>query len=692
MKEVFKNLKEYKVQSILAPLFKLLEAFFDLLVPLVVAKIIDVGIVNEDKPYIIKNVIIMLIIAATGLLVSILAQYFAAVASVGCVTKMRQKLFDHIQSLSEKAYDKAGSSTLITRMTSDIQQVQNGVNMSLRLLLRSPMIVIGSMVMAFTIDVKCALVFAVAIPILAVVVYGIMIISIPLYRKVQSALDSLLDSTRENLLGVRVIRAFSQEKREVFEFDQKNKDLTHLNEFVGRLSALLNPLTFVLINIATIVLIYVGALQVNSGVIKQGEIVALYNYMAQMIVELVKLASLIILINKSIASADRVQSVMEMESGMEFPEEYGVNGTTSSDSNSKIASLSEADGDNSADGISSVDKNNSDKDIGFNFDKNIPAVEFRNVSLTYEEGAEPAIENISFTAMPGDTIGIIGGTGSGKSSLVNLIPRFYDCDESDVSDVPGSDSKNHHDSITDEVNSSENSERGNIASSGVFVFGKNVKDYPKGSLISHIGVVPQKAMLFSGTIRSNLMWGNEEATDDDLWNAIKTAQAYDVVSKKDGQLDSVVEQNGKNFSGGQKQRLTIARALVKKPDILIMDDSASALDFATDAALRKAINDLPGNMTVFIVSQRASSIRNADKILVLDDGKLAGVGKHDELLKNNAVYQEIYYSQFPEERPKRIAREQSDSPVGKNYFSNSEDAFAKSEMTFSNKIAGGDAV
>lgn len=659
MREVFKNLKEYKIQSILAPLFKLLEAFFDLLVPLVVAKIIDVGIVNEDKPYIIKNVIIMLLLAAAGLAVSILAQYFAAVASVGCVTKMRQKLFDHIQSLSEKVYDKAGSSTLITRMTSDMQQIQNGVNMSLRLLLRSPMIVIGSMVMAFTIDVKCALVFAVAIPILAVVVYGIMIVSIPLYRKVQSALDSLLDSTRENLTGVRVIRAFSQEKREVSEFDQKNKDLTHLNEFVGRLSALLNPLTFVLINIATIVLIYVGALQVNLGVIKQGEIVALYNYMAQMIVELVKLASLIILINKSIASADRVQSVMEMESGMEFPEEYGVNGTASSGSNSEKTSLS------------AENEENVIGDSTFNIDNNTPAVEFKNVSLTYEDGAEPAIEHISFTAMPGDTIGIIGGTGSGKSSVVNLIPRFYDCDENEGAAGESNSSVENGRSPVENENESADA-------SGVFVFGKNVKDYPKGSLISHIGVVPQKAMLFSGTIRSNLLWGNEDASDDDLWDAIKTAQAYDVVSKKDGQLDSVVEQNGKNFSGGQKQRLTIARALVKKPDILIMDDSASALDFATDAALRKAINELPGNMTVFIVSQRASSIRNADKILVLDDGKLVGLGTHDELLQNNAVYQEIYYSQFPEERPKTKTAKQS--------------KHTDEVVAFSNKVTGGDAI
>lgn len=622
MKEVFKNLKEYKVQSILAPLFKLLEAFFDLLVPLVVAKIIDVGIVNEDKPYIIKNVIIMLLLAAAGLTVSILAQYFAAYASVGCVTKMRQKLFDHIESLSEKVYDKIGSSTLITRMTSDMQQIQNGINMALRLLLRSPMIVIGSMVMAFTIDVKCALVFTVAIPILAVVVYGIMIVSIPLYRKVQSALDSLLDSTRENLTGVRVIRAFSRENAEVTEFDQKNKDLTHLNEFVGRLSAALNPATFVLINIATIVLIQTGAMQVNLGIIKQGEVVALYNYMAQMIVELVKLASLIILINKSIACADRVETVMKMESGMEFPEEYSEKATDLSASKEALESAK--------------------------------AVEFKNVSLTYEEGGEPAISNISFTAMMGDTIGIIGGTGSGKSSLVNLIPRFYDCDEADTSAKFDSEENKPKDTDIEKNNSAKDSARDGSMSSGVFVFGKNVKDYKKGELISHIGVVPQKAMLFAGTIRDNLKWGNEDAKDIELWDAIKAAQAFDVVSNKEGKLDYKVEQNGKNFSGGQKQRLTIARALVKKPEILIMDDSASALDFATDLALRKAINDLPGNMTVFIVSQRASSIRNADKILVLDDGKLSGIGTHEELLKENSVYQEIYYSQFPEEKPSKF--------------------------------------
>lgn len=676
MKEVFKNLSEFKVQSILAPLFKLLEAFFDLLVPLVVAKIIDVGIANNDHSYIIQHVLIMLLLAAAGLTVSILAQYFAAVASVGCVSKMRQKLFDHIQSLSEKIYDQIGSSTLITRMTSDMQQIQNGVNMSLRLLLRSPMIVIGSMIMAFTIDVKCALVFAVAIPVLSVVVYGIMVISIPLFRKVQSALDSLLDSTRENLTGVRVIRAFSREKSEVSEFDQKNKDLTHLNEFVGRLSALLNPATFVLINIATIVLINVGAIQVNLGIIKQGEIVALYNYMAQMIVELVKLASLIILINKSIASAERVQSVLEMEPGMDFPKEYVEKTGAKADE-------------------SSLDANESatNADIVNSESSSVPVVEFKNVSLTYEEGAAPAIENISFTAMPGDTIGIIGGTGSGKSSLVNLIPRFYDCDAATkTDDATGIGTASNIDNTPQTGSGSEadKASQADVASntvasssnSGVFVFGKNVKDYPKGQLISHIGVVPQKAMLFVGTIRDNLKWGNEEATDEDLWSAIKTAQAYDVVSNKDGQLDCKVEQNGKNFSGGQKQRLTIARALAKNPEILIMDDSASALDFATDAALRKAINALPGNMTVFIVSQRASSIRNADKILVLDDGKLAGIGKHDELLKENEVYQEIYYSQFPEEKPKDLSLKQPGSSVQSN------DAMSSSNIN----LAGGDAV
>lgn len=676
MKEVFKNLSEFKVQSILAPLFKLLEAFFDLLVPLVVAKIIDVGIANNDHSYIFQHVLIMLLLAAAGLTVSILAQYFAAVASVGCVSKMRQKLFDHIQSLSEKIYDQIGSSTLITRMTSDMQQIQNGVNMSLRLLLRSPMIVIGSMIMAFTIDVKCALVFAVAIPVLSVVVYGIMVISIPLFRKVQSALDSLLDSTRENLTGVRVIRAFSREKSEVSEFDQKNKDLTHLNEFVGRLSALLNPATFVLINIATIVLINVGAIQVNLGIIKQGEIVALYNYMAQMIVELVKLASLIILINKSIASAERVQSVLEMEPGMDFPKEYVEKTGAKADE-------------------SSLDANESatNADIVNSESSSVPVVEFKNVSLTYEEGAAPAIENISFTAMPGDTIGIIGGTGSGKSSLVNLIPRFYDCDAATkTDDATGIGTASNIDNTPQTGSGSEadKASQADVASntvasssnSGVFVFGKNVKDYPKGQLISHIGVVPQKAMLFAGTIRDNLKWGNEDATDEGLWSAIKTAQAYDVVSNKDGQLDCKVEQNGKNFSGGQKQRLTIARALAKNPEILIMDDSASALDFATDAALRKAINALPGNMTVFIVSQRASSIRNADKILVLDDGKLAGIGKHDELLKENEVYQEIYYSQFPEEKPKDLSLKQPGSSVQSN------DAMSSSNIN----LAGGDAV
>ncbi|MBQ5960293.1 MAG: ABC transporter ATP-binding protein [Firmicutes bacterium] len=581
MKRMLAFLKDYKKESILAPAFKMLEAFFDLLVPLVVADIIDVGIAQGNNSYVIKRVLILVLLAFVGLVCSITAQYFAARASVGFSTGLRQALFDHIQNLSYSKTDKLGTSTLMTRLTSDINQAQNGVNMGLRLLLRSPFIVFGSMIMAFTIDAQCALVFAVAIPVLSIVVYGIMIITIPLYRKVQGKLDVVTGLTRENLTGVRVIRAFRKEPDQVRDFDRSNIDLTKTNEFVGRISSLMNPLTYVLINLATIFLIRQGAVRVNLGSLQQGDVVALYNYMAQMIVELVKLASLIITINRAIACMGRVSRILETDTGMEYPDAVIQTDLQTADPKAQKGT-----------------------------------VRFDHVTFTYDGAGAPSLTDISFTAGPGQTIGIIGGTGSGKSSLANLIPRFYDTTDGTV-----------------------------------YVDGQDVKSYPKGELISRIGIVPQKAELFSGTIRENLLWGNPDADDEALWDAVRTAQAEEVVLNKDNGLDARVEQNGRNLSGGQRQRLTIARALVKKPEILILDDSASALDFATDAALRKAIHSMDGNTTVFIVSQRASSIIQADCILVLDDGMLAGMGTHDELMQNCAVYQEIYYSQFPEQKP-----------------------------------------
>ncbi len=572
-------MKGYEKECILAPLFKMLEAFWDLLVPLVVAGIIDVGIAGGNRSYILSRFGLLLLLAAMGLASSFTAQYFAAKAAVAFAARVRQALFDHIQALSYTELDTLGTDTLITRMTSDVQQVQNGVNMTLRLLLRSPFIVFGAMVMAFTIDVKCALVFVVAIPLLSVVVYGIMIMSIPMYKEVQRALDRVTGKTRENLTGVRVIRAFCKEEEEIAAFDERNTFLTALNEKVGKISALMNPSTYVLINIATIVLIYVGALQVNGGRIGQGSVVALYNYMAQMIVELIKLASLIITINKAIACGERISSIMDVEPGMTY------------DGNAVISEKA-------------LRKSQS------------AAVAFRDVSFRYEGAGDAALSHISFEARPGEVIGIIGGTGSGKTSLVNLIPRFYDATKGQVE-----------------------------------VFGQAVTKYAHGELTQVIGVVPQKAVLFESTVRENLKWGNENATDNQLWEALKNAQAKEIVEGKAAGLDFRIEQNGRNLSGGQRQRLTIARALVKEPKILILDDSASALDFATDAALRRAIGKLSLSMTTFIVSQRTSSIRNADRILVLADGELVGNGSHSELMQSCEEYQEIYYSQFPEERP-----------------------------------------
>ena len=573
MKSLFAYMKDYKKECVLGPLFKLLEASFELMVPLVMAAVIDVGIANGDRGYIGRMCLVMAALGVIGLVCSITAQFFAAKASVGVAAKLRHALFAHIQELSFTEMDTAGTSTLITRMTSDINQVQNGLNLALRLLLRSPFVVFGAMVMAFTIDVPAALVFVVAIPLLAVVVFGVMLWTMPRYKKVQAGLDRVLGNTRENLTGVRVIRAFGREEAETGRFETENNALTKLQEHVGRVSALMNPVTYVIINLATVVLIWVGAVRVDTAIITQGAVVALINYMSQILVELIKLANLIINITKALACASRVQGVLDTESSMEAPQ-----------------------------ALSNVVEQNQER------------VTFRNVALTYQGAGAASLSGLSFSVKPGETVGVIGGTGSGKSSLVNLIPRFYDATQGDV-----------------------------------LVDGHNVRDYPLASLREKVGVVPQKAVLFTGTIRDNLKWGKPDATDEELWQALETAQARDFVEEKPGGLDEPVSQGGKNFSGGQRQRLTIARALVRKPEILILDDSASALDFATDARLRKAIHQMEGGPTVFIVSQRASSIRYADKIIVLDDGEAVGIGTHEELLKHCEVYREIFESQFQRE-------------------------------------------
>ena len=571
-----KHLKKYQKESVLAPLFKLLEALMDLTVPLVIAQIIKNGIGQNDMGFVLKMFGLLLLLAVLGMTFSFTAQWFAAKASTGYATDLRQELFDNIQDLTYAELDQLGTDTLITRMTSDVLQVQTGLNLALRLLLRSPFIVFGAMIVAFTVDVKSALIFVVTIPVLAIVIFTIMWISIPLYTKVQSALDKLLGTLRENLLGVRVIRAFRKEDTEVQQFNQENDTLTQYNEHVGSLSALMNPLTYILINVAIITLIYVGAFRVDGGIIAQADVVALYNLMALIIVELIKLSSLIITINKSLASLERIEAVLVVKREMVYP----------------IEPVKE--------------------------DESAPAVIFDQVSFSYPQAGADAISNISFVANRGETIGIIGGTGCGKSTVVQLIPRFYD-----------------------------------VQSGKVCVNGVDVKDYPQGELVAKVGMIPQKAVLFEGTIRENMQWGKEDATDEEIWHALEIAQAADVVRSKNG-LDAMIEQNGRNLSGGQKQRLTIARALLKNPEILIMDDSASALDFATDLKLRRAIHNLGNQMTVFIVSQRASTVRAANQILVLDDGNLVGIGTHDELMENCKVYQEIYYSQFPEEKPKEV--------------------------------------
>lgn len=573
MKKLLYFMKDYKKESVLAPLFKMLEAFFELFVPLVVASIIDDGIVPKDSEHIIRMCLLLLVLAAVGLTCSITAQYFAAKSAVGAATGIRYELFTHIQTLGYEEMDMVGTSTLITRMTSDINQVQNGINLVLRLFLRSPFIVFGAMIMAFTIDVKAAMIFVVAIILLSIVVFGIMFITKPLYKKVQSGLDTILGTTRENLTGVRVIRAFHQEQAEYNKFLAENEELTSLQKFAGKISGLTNPLTFIIINFAILVLIHTGAVRVSLGTLSQGQVVALYNYMSQILVELIKLANLIISVTKAMACFNRIQDVFHIEPSMkEGTKTVAAAGNTT------------------------------------------PAVEFKNVSFTYAGGGDHAVENISFKAMPGQTIGIIGGTGSGKSTLVNLIPRFYDVSEGEVD-----------------------------------IAGKNIQDYTYGSLRNTISVVPQKAQLFAGTIRDNLTFGCPDATEEQIEEALAISQAKEFVDTKEGRLDAKIEQGGKNLSGGQRQRLTLARALVPQSDILIMDDSASALDYATDARLRKAIQDMKRKPTVFIVSQRTSSIQNADMILVLDDGKIAGQGTHEQLLKSCNIYREIYETQFKKE-------------------------------------------
>ena len=567
MKKLLVYLKGYEKETVLAPLFKMLEALFELFVPLVMAAVIDVGIGGHDRGYVIRMCLVLIALGVIGLACSITAQYFAAKAATGFSTVLRRELFAHIQSLSYTEMDNLGTSTLITRMTSDINQVQSGVNLVLRLFLRSPFIVFGAMVMAFTVDVKAAMIFVVAIPMLSVVVFGIMIWTMPLYRRVQGALDKVLGLTRENLTGVRVIRAFCLEEQEQTHFREKNECLTDMQKFVGKISGLMNPLTYIIVNGAVVVLLHTGAIRVDQGIITTGAVVALVNYMNQILVELVKLANLIINITKSVACGNRIQSVLEIPSSM---------------------------------------KNGSDTNLA-----RADEVVFDHVGLTYAQAGTESLTDIDFSAKAGQTIGIIGGTGSGKSSLVNLIPRFYDA-----------------------------------TAGAVKINGKNVKDFDLETLRKMVGIVPQKAVLFKGTIEDNLRWGKKDATEEELWEALETAQAAEFVRERADGLQAKIDQGGKNLSGGQRQRLTIARALVGHPGILILDDSASALDFATDAALRKALREMKGNPIVFIVSQRTSSIRHADQIIVLDDGMVAGIGTHQELLENCPVYQEIHYSQF----------------------------------------------
>ncbi|MBP3594621.1 MAG: ABC transporter ATP-binding protein [Lachnospiraceae bacterium] len=582
MKKLLRFMKHYKKETVLAPLFKMLEASFELFVPLVMAAMVDVGIKNADIPYIVKMGMVLVALALIGLATAATAQYFSARAAVGFAAELKHALFEHIQSMSYPETDKTGTSTLITRLTSDVNQVQSGVNLVLRLFLRSPIVVFGAMIMAFTIDVKAALIFVVTIPALSVVVFGIMLVSIPLYKKVQAALDKVLGITRENLSGVRVIRAFSREEEEVEMFAGYNTSLMYIQNFVGRISALMNPVTYIIVNAATIVLIYTGAVQVDEGILTQGEVIALVNYMSQILVELVKLANLIITVTKAVACGNRIQTVFEQPSGMKV--------YTEEEAKEAARILQE---ENQAE------------------ESKTAKVVFEHTNLCYPGAGADSLIDIHVAVKKGETVGIIGGTGSGKSSLVQMIPRFYD------------------------------------ATAGrVLVDGKDVKTYQPEVLRDKVGIVPQKAVLFGGTIRENIRWGKEDASDEEIWKALSAAQAKDFVEDKEGGLDFVVAQGGKNLSGGQKQRLTIARALVMKPEILILDDSASALDYATDAALRKSIKELDSDMTVFIVSQRTASVLHADKIIVLEDGEIAGIGTHTELLETCPVYREIHESQI----------------------------------------------
>ncbi|MCM1386406.1 MAG: ABC transporter ATP-binding protein/permease [Bacillus sp. (in: Bacteria)] len=569
MKKLLVFLKDYKKETVLAPLFKMLEAGFELFVPLVMAAVIDRGIAASDTAYVFRMGFVLVLLGIIGLTCSITAQYFAAKAAVGFSTQLKHALFKHIQELSFSEIDTLGTSTMITRMTSDANQVQNGVNMVLRLFLRSPFIVFGAMIMAFTIDVKAALVFVVAIPLLSIVVFGIMMITMPLYKKVQAGLDKILGKTRENLTGVRVIRAFHKEAEETEEFEQSNHMLTHMQLFVGKISALTNPVTYIIVNVATIALIYTGAVRVDTGYITQGEVVALVNYMSQILIELVKLANLIITITKALACANRIENIFELRSAMEWK-------------NEAASSVTESE----------------------------YAVEFEHVCLTYQGAGAESLSDIDFRVKKGETIGIIGGTGSGKSSLVHLIPRFYDATKGTVK-----------------------------------IAGRDVKDYGMKELRDKVGIVMQKAVLFQGSIEENLRWGKQEASMEDITEALQISQAKEFVDEKPNGIKEPIAQGGKNLSGGQRQRLTIARAVIKKPEILILDDSASALDYATDARLRKALRGMEKTTTTFIVSQRTSSIQHADKVIVLEDGKVAGIGTHEQLLENCEVYKEIYYSQ-----------------------------------------------
>ena len=610
MKKLLVYLKDYKKESILGPLFKLLEASFELIVPLVVASMIDVGIPNQDKGYIVKMALILVALGVIGLISSVTAQFFAAKAAVGFATRVRQALFDHIQKLTFGQMDSQGTATLITRMTSDVNQVQNGVNLVLRLFLRSPFIVFGAMIMAFTVDVKAALIFVVVIPLLLIVVFAILLISIPMFSRVQTNLDQVMRTTRENLTGSRVIRAFAKEPEEIEKFRKENRVLRDVQVVAGRVSALMNPVTYIIINGGLMALIYVGALQIEGGILTQGQVVALINYMSQILVELIKLANLIITVTKAIACGNRIESVMEIPAG--FPEEHGAAGRNPVRDGMKLAEQEKGNGKS----VSLPREELPVEDCPYK-------VVFDQVGMAYNEGGDEAISDVNLKVKKGQTIGVIGGTGSGKSTLVNLIPRFYD-----------------------------------VTRGRVLVDGTDVRDMDPGKLRAKIGMVLQKAVLFRGTIRENLFWGNEGATDEEIWQALETAQAKEFVEQKEAGLDTMIEQEGRNLSGGQRQRLSIARALVRRPEILILDDSSSALDYATDLKLRQEIKALPGDMTVFIVSQRASSLMHADQIIVLDDGDVVGLGTHEELLKSCSTYQEIYYTQV-EKKPNQQERKEA---------------------------------